>query len=104
MLELTKANFDQVIGSADGPVLVDFWAEWCGPCRQLSPVIEEIAAEMPQVTVGKVNVDTERELAAKYRIMAIPTLLIFSGGEKVKRLMGAKRKSAIVEKLKKYGG
>ena len=104
MLELTKANFDQVIGSADGPVLVDFWASWCGPCKQLSPIIDEIAAEMPQVTVGKVNVDNERELAAKFHIMAIPTMLIFSGGEKVKRLTGVKRKSAIVEKLKKYGG
>ena len=104
MLELTKGNFDQVIGSAEGPVLVDFWADWCGPCKQLAPTLEEIDSEMPQVTVGRVNVDRERELAATFHIMAIPTLLIFSGGEKVKRLTGVKRKQAIVEKLQKYGG
>ena len=96
-ITLTKDNFSQEVLRSDKPVLVDFWAEWCGPCQGLAPTIEEIAREQTAVKVGKVNVDNEPELARQYRIMSIPTLIVFQNGEPVKREVGGKSKEEILE-------
>lgn len=97
---LTQKTFDtEVIGSPD-PVLVDFWADWCGPCHRIAPVIEELAAEFDgRVRVGKVNVDENPELSRRYGIRSIPSLLFFNNGQVVDHLIGAVPKKAIVEKL-----
>jgi len=79
---ITKDNFQSEVLDYSGTVLIDFWADWCGPCRMLSPVIDEVAAENPAIKVGKVNVDAEQELAAQFGIMSIPTLLVFKNGQK----------------------
>ena len=79
MLHLNKENFDEAIAS--GTVLVDFWASWCGPCKMIAPIVEEIAAERPDITVGKVNVDEEMDLARRFGIASIPTILVFKNGE-----------------------
>ena len=96
---LTKDNFDQEVLRTEGTVLVDFWASWCGPCMALAPTIDEIAQEQNQVKVGKVNVDEEPELARQYRIMSIPTLMVFRGGESVRREVGGKSKAEILEMI-----
>ena len=93
---LTKENFEAEVLNSDIPVLVDFWASWCGPCMMLSPVIEEIAEELEgKVKVGKVNVDEQNELAMQYRIATIPSLLMFKDGQLVKSSLGFKPKAAI---------
>ncbi len=94
---ITKTNFAEKVLEAKGTVLVDFWASWCGPCRMLSPIIEEVAAAHPQVSVGKINVDEEQELAEKYGILSIPTLLVFKNGENVKESVGVIPKERIEE-------
>ena len=88
MLTLTKENFAQEVLQSDKPVLVDFWATWCGPCRMMAPVVEELAAEHPEYKFGKINVDEQPELAGEYRIMSIPTLLVFRNGQKVNESVG----------------
>ena len=98
-ITLTKDNFSQEVLHAEKPVLVDFWASWCGPCMALAPTIDEIAREHSAVTVGKVNVDEEEELARQYRIMSIPTLMVFRNGEPVRREVGGKSKEEILEML-----
>lgn len=98
-ITLTKSNFDQEVLMSDRPVLVDFWASWCAPCRGLAPTIDEIAREQEQVKVGKVNVDEEPELAQRYRIMSIPTLIFFKDGELVQREAGGKSKGEILEMI-----
>ena len=95
VLHLTEGAFDKAV--AQGVTLVDFWADWCGPCQALAPTIEEIAREQTAVKVGKVNVDNEPELARQYRIMSIPTLMVFRGGEPVRREVGGKSKEEILE-------
>lgn len=85
---ITKENFDSEVLKAEGTVLVDFWATWCGPCRMLSPIVDEVASERPDVKVGKINVDEQPELAQQFGIMSIPTLLIFKNGEKVQESVG----------------
>jgi len=95
---ITKDNFQSEVLDYSGTVLIDFWADWCGPCRMLSPIIDEVAAENPAIKVGKVNVDAEQELAAQFGIMSIPTLLIFKNGQKSGESVGLIPKEQ-VEKL-----
>jgi thioredoxin 1 len=85
---ITKENFNSEVLKAEGTVLVDFWATWCGPCRMLSPIVDEVASEHPDIKVGKINVDEQPELAQQFGIMSIPTLLVFKNGEKVQESVG----------------
>ena len=97
---LTDSTFDEEIGSASGPVLVDFWAEWCGPCKMIAPILEEIADEKAgSLSVAKVNVDDSPGLAQRFGVMSIPTLILFDSGEPAKRLVGAKGKPQLLEEL-----
>lgn len=99
-LEITKVNFEEEVLKSEKPVLVDFWADWCGPCKMLSPVVEELAGELDDVKVGKINVDEQRELGQKYNIMTIPTLLVFKDGKVSATSVGVKSKSEIKDLLK----
>jgi thioredoxin 1 len=102
-VEFTDANFESVVLQSDKPVLVDFWAEWCGPCKAIAPVIEQLAGEYETTAViGKLDVDHNREVASKYRIMGIPTLMVFHGGQMVDQIVGLAPKSRIEDVLKKY--
>lgn len=98
-ITLTKDNFSQEVLHAEKPVLVDFWASWCGPCMALAPTIDAVANEQSSVTVGKVNVDDQPELARQYRIMSIPTLILFKNGEPVRREVGGKSKGEILQMI-----
>ncbi|MBQ8860382.1 MAG: thioredoxin [Ruminococcus sp.] len=98
VLKVTKENYYEVKNS-DKTVLLDFYADWCGPCRMVSPIVDEIAEENPQYLVGKINVDEEQELASAYGVMSIPTLVVLKNGEVVNKSMGAKPKAAIMAML-----
>ncbi|EDS08561.1 thioredoxin [[Clostridium] scindens ATCC 35704] len=97
---LTKETFNEEVLQAKEPVLVDFWATWCGPCQMVLPIIEELAGEVKDAKICKVNVDEQPELAKEYRVMSIPTLMVFRDGKPVKREVGAKSKAEILEMLK----
>lgn len=97
---LTQENFQTEVLDAKGTVLVDFWAAWCGPCRMLSPVVDEVAAELPGVKVGKVNIDEQPDLAAQFDVMSIPTLVVFKDGKAVNQSVGVIPKEAILKMVK----
>ena len=96
---ITKENFDSEVLKAEGTVLVDFWATWCGPCRMLSPIVDEVASERPDVKVGKINVDEQPELAGQFRIMSIPTLMVFRGGQAAAVKVGVTPKEELLKLL-----
>ena len=100
VISLNEENFSVNVLEAEQPVLVDFWAPWCGPCRQLSPIIEELAAEHPEIRVASVNVDEQPQLAARYQVMGIPAVLLFRGGAPVARSVGLRPKAALEALLK----
>ena len=103
IVTLNDGTFNDAI-SGDKPILVDFWAEWCGPCRVIAPVLEEIASENENLTIGKLNIDHNPMPAAKHDVMSIPTLLVFQGGQPVKRLVGAKGKGQLLQDLSEFIG
>jgi thioredoxin 1 len=97
---LTDATFDEVVGGSDKPMLVDFWAEWCGPCKLIAPILEELAAEHADAfSVGKLDVDHNVQTATKFSVMSIPTLLVFKDGQVVGRLVGARPKGALLQEI-----
>ena len=105
VLTLSNANFETEVNQHTGPVLVDFWAEWCGPCKMIAPVLDELAEEKAgQLKVGKVNVDDNQELAARYGIRAIPTLLVFKGGQVKEQIVGMVGKKDLEKKVAAHIG
>ncbi len=103
IVNLSTATFDETVNGAEGAILVDFWAEWCGPCKMITPVLEELAGELAdQVTIAKLNVDDNPDVAMRFNVMSIPTLLVFQGGELRKRLVGAKGKSQLLQELDEF--
>ena len=99
VITITKENFEAEVLKSAQPVLLDFWAAWCGPCRMLSPIVDEVAEERTDVKVGKVNVDEQPDLAAEFGVMSIPTLLLFENGKLVRQGVGARPKSGVLELL-----
>ena len=88
VVEITKDNFEHTVLKADKPVLVDFWAEWCGPCQMMGPIVDEVAEERNDIIIGKLNVDTQPEIALRYNVMSIPTLILFENGEEAQKSIG----------------
>jgi len=103
IVNLSETTFDEEVASSSEPVLVDFWAEWCGPCKMIAPILEEIAAEQAgSIRIAKVNVDEAPDLARRFEVMSIPTLILFSNGVPAKRMVGAKGKPQLLEELAEY--
>ena len=99
VININKSNFEEEVVNSDKKVLLDFWASWCGPCRMVAPIVDEIADERTDIKVGKVNVDEEQELTMRFGITSIPTLIVFENGEEINRIVGARPKEAILEVL-----
>jgi thioredoxin 1 len=103
ILTLTDSTFDEEIKGSNEPVLVDFWAEWCGPCKMIAPILEEIAEENPgKLVVGKVNVDENLDIARRFEVLSIPTLILFKDGEAQHRIVGAKGKGQLLQELQAF--
>jgi thioredoxin 1 len=103
ILTITDDSFDEAVKGSETPILVDFWAEWCGPCKAIAPVLEEIATEQAgALAIGKLNVDDNPSSARRFEVMSIPTLIVFQNGEPVKRLVGAKGKAALLDDLAEF--
>ena len=103
ILTLSDATFDETVAGSDTPVLVDFWAEWCGPCKMIAPTLAEIASEQKgKLAIGKLNVDDNPDTARRFDVMSIPTLLVFKDGQQVKRLVGAKGKGQLLQDLAEF--
>ena len=100
VIELKQDNFEQEVIKSDKPVLIDFWASWCGPCKMMSPIVDSIANERPDLKVGKVNIDEQNQLAEQFKIMSIPTLLYVKDGQVVDKFVGTQPKETILQKLK----
>ena len=100
VLTITKDNFENEVLKSDVPVLVDFWASWCGPCRMMSPIVDQIAEEVTDYKVGKINVDEEGELAQQFGIMSIPTLLVFRDGKVANQSVGVRDKAFVIDMIK----
>ena len=96
-ITITKANFQQEVLESDKPVLIDFWASWCAPCRMLAPILDEIAAEHPEIKVCKVNVDEEPDLAGQFQVMSIPALFVVKGGQVVNQTVGVQPKQKLID-------
>ena len=99
VVNITKNNFREEVVHSDKPVLLDYWASWCGPCRMVSPIVDEIAAERNDVKVGKINVDEQPELAGQFGVMSIPTLVVMKDGKIINQMVGARPKSQILTML-----
>ena len=99
VIHINKSNFQNEVLDSEKPILLDFWASWCGPCRMVSPVVDEIASERGDIKVGKVNVDEQPELAAQFGVMSIPTLVVMKGGKVVNQIVGARPKAQILAML-----
>ena len=103
IVTLTGSTFDETVNGASKPIIVDFWAEWCGPCKMIAPILSEIASEQKDnLIVAKLNVDDHGEIAQRFNVMSIPTLLVFNNGEMVKRMVGAKGKGALLQELSEF--
>lgn len=100
IITITKENFNQEVLQSEKPILVDFWASWCGPCRMLSPVVDRVADNQSEVKVGKINVDEQPDLAQQFRVMTIPTLILFKNGQPVKQSVGVQTEAAIMNMIK----
>ena len=99
VIHINQSNFQHAVLASEKPVLLDFWASWCGPCRMVSPIVDEIAAERGDIKVGKVNVDEQPELAGQFGVMSIPTLVVMKGGKVVNKTVGARPKAQILAML-----
>ena len=100
IVTLTSSTFAETVNSSSTPILVDFWAEWCGPCKQIAPILAEIAKEQEgKITIAKLNVDDFGDIAGQFNVMSIPTMLVFKNGEIVNKIVGAKSKSALLQDL-----